>query len=182
MNPATSITSPPSVRTTIIRRLVPLVLSRLSRARIISGKTANVTQYPMTMPAVFGKTPIAAIDMFMGKLRENNGDIWAAVKHYGEGTDEYVAGVRAIYDSIGGDGTNLAPTSTASVGSTIYKSPFLPDAYKKLSEYQKLKIAKIRKDEADRYAKVQWEMGITADEAGIADDGDDRAWAIDGSI
>lgn len=121
---------------------------------------------------------IAAIDMFMGKLRENNGDIWAAVKHYGEGTDEYVAGVRAIYDSIGGDGTNLAPTSTASVGSTIYKSPFLPDAYKKLSEYQKLKIAKIRKDEADRYAKVQWEMGITADEAGIADDGDDRAWAI----
>lgn len=121
---------------------------------------------------------IAAIDMFMGKLRENNGDIWAAVKHYGEGTDEYVAGVRAIYDSIGGDGTNLAPTSTASVGSTIYKSPFLPDAYKKLSEYQKLKIAKIRKDEADRYAKVQWEMGITADEAGIADDGNDREWAI----
>lgn len=121
---------------------------------------------------------IAAIDMFMGKLRENNGDIWEAVKHYGEGTDEYVAGVRAIYDSIGGDGTNLAPTSTASVGSTIYKSPFLPDAYKKLSEYQKLKIAKIRKDEADRYAKIQWEMGITADETGIADDGDDRAWAI----
>lgn len=121
---------------------------------------------------------IAAIDMFMGKLRENNGDIWEAVKRYGEGTDEYVAGVRAIYDSIGGDGTNLAPTSTASVGSTIYKSPFLPDAYKKLSEYQKLKIAKIRKDEADRYAKIQWEMGITADETGIADDGDDRAWAI----
>ena len=119
---------------------------------------------------------IAAIDMFMGKLRENNGDIWEAVKHYGEGTDSYVAGVRAIYDSIGGDGTNLAPTGT--VGNTIYKSPLLPDAYKKLSEYQKMKIAKIKKDEADRYAKIQWEMDITADEAGIADDGNDREWAI----
>lgn len=119
---------------------------------------------------------IAAIDMFMGKLRENNGNIWEAVKHYGEGTDSYVAGVRAIYDSIGGDGTNLAPTGT--VGSTIYKSPLLPDAYKKLSEYQKMKIAKIKKDEADRYAKIQWEMDIAADEAGIADDGNDREWAI----
>ena len=39
---------------------------------------------------------IAAIDLLRGYIREQNGDVWGGVKHYGENTEEYVNAVGAI--------------------------------------------------------------------------------------
>lgn len=115
---------------------------------------------------------IAAIDLLRGKIREANGDIWEGVKHYGENTEEYVAGVRSIYDSLGGDGINLAP-----MGTELYKSPFMSEAYQKLSEYQKEAIKNAMTEWQQRRSKYADEAEITADEIGM-NGGDGRLWSM----
>lgn len=112
---------------------------------------------------------IAAIDLLRGKIREAGGDVWEGVKHYGENTEEYVNGVRAIYDSIGGDGINLAPTSTS-----LYRSPLMGEAYAKLSEYQKEAVKNAMDEWQQRRAKYSDEAEITADEIGMNGDYDSR--------
>ena len=117
---------------------------------------------------------IAAIDLLRGKIREQNGDVWAGVKHYGENTDEYVNGVRAIYDSLGGDNINLAP-----MGTTTYKPPQMGEAYKKLSEYQKEAIKDVMEKWQQRRAQYADETSITAAEIGMyGDNYDNRLVAL----
>lgn len=117
---------------------------------------------------------IAAIDLLRGKIREQNGDIWEGVKHYGENTDEYVNGVRAIYDSLGGDNINLAPMST-----TTYKPPQMDEAYKKLSGYQKEAIKDAMEKWQQRRAQYADETAITAAEIGMyGDNYDNRLVAL----
>lgn len=117
---------------------------------------------------------IAAIDLLRGKIREQNGDVWAGVKHYGENTDEYVNGVRAIYDSLGGDNINLAP-----MGTTTYKPPQMGEAYKKLSEYQKEAIKDVMEKWQQRRAQYADETSITAAELGMnGDNYDNRLVAL----
>lgn len=117
---------------------------------------------------------IAAIDLLRGKIREQNGDVWEGVKHYGENTDEYVNGVRAIYDSLGGDNINLAPMST-----TTYKPPQMDEAYKKLSGYQKEAIKDVMEKWQQRRAQYADETAITAAEIGMyGDNYDNRLVAL----
>lgn len=117
---------------------------------------------------------IAAIGLLRGKIREQNGDVWEGVKHYGENTDEYVNGVRAIYDSLGGDNINLAPMST-----TTYKPPQMDEAYKKLSGYQKEAIKDVVEKWQQRRAQYADETAITAAEIGMyGDNYDNRLVAL----
>lgn len=127
---------------------------------------------PSDYAATDRQNTIAAIDLLSGKIREHGGDIWAGVKAYGDGTDSYVEGVRSIYESIGGSGTDLAPT-----GTSVYKSPFMDTAYQRLSDYQKEAVAKVIKDWQDRRNQYSDDAATTAADIGLGY-GDTRLSAL----
>lgn len=97
---------------------------------------------------------MAGITMLKDKIAAAGGDLWEGVKHYGEGTQEYVNKVKANYDSLG----NMANMASLSESSKLFIPARSGEAKTLAATLRDEKLAKAAEDEAKRARKQQAEI------------------------